>query len=367
VLLPLTGNYQSPSDAVRDGLMAAYYQVGGGNPPSITLYDSGTTAASALAAYQKAVSDGASMVIGPLTKDSVAGLASQSSLPVPVLALNYLDNNRGGPGGFYQFGLLPEGEAAQVAERAVAEGRNHAVALVSNDDFGARMFNAFQARFSELGGNLLGMHTYAPKASDYAPVLTQLFGLDASQEREQRLASTISMHMEYDPRRRQDIQFVFLAAGADDARTLQPQIGYNHGEDLPVYTTSKVYTLDDNVDNTTLNGVVFDDMPWTLEESGSVADMRNALHKFWPNNFANNSRLYALGFDAYRLVPLLYNTHGIAQAVQGVTGFLSMDPNGRVHRRLDWASFEDGSADLLAPVDLPAQAPVTAVQPAPKP
>jgi outer membrane PBP1 activator LpoA protein len=367
VLLPLQGNYQSPSDAVRDGLMAAYYQVGGDNPPSITVYDSGTTAASALAAYQKAVSDGAAMVIGPLTKDSVAGLAAQPSLPVPVLALNYLDNDRGGPGGFYQFGLLPEGESAQVAERAIAEGRTHAVALVSNDDLGARMFNSFQARFSQLGGNLLGMQTYAPKGSDYAPVLTQLFGLDASQEREQRLASTIAMHMEYDPRRRQDIQFVYLVASADDARTLQPQIGYNRGEDLPVYTTSKVFTLDDSVDNTTLNGVIFDDMPWTLEESGSVADMRNALHKAWPNNFANNSRLYALGFDAYRLVPLLYNTHGIAQAVQGVTGMLSMDPNGRVHRRLDWASFEDGSADLLAPVDLPAQAPVTAVQPAPKP
>lgn len=367
ILLPLTGPYLSPSDAVRDGLMAAYYQVGGSNPPSITVYDSGTSAASAMAAYQKAVSDGASMVIGPLTKDSVAGLASQSSLPVPVLALNYLDNGRGGPGGFYQFGLLPEGEAAQVAERAVAEGRTHAVALVSNDDNGARMFNAFSARFSELGGNLLGMQTFAPKSSDYAPVLTQLFGLDASQEREQRLASTISMHMEYDPRRRQDIQFVFLAASADDARTLQPQIGYNRGEDLAVYTTSKVYTLDDTVDNTTLNGVIFDDMPWTLEETGSVADMRDALHKYWPNNFANNSRLYALGFDAYRLVPLLYNTHGIAQAVQGVTGLLSMDPNGRVHRRLDWASFDDGSVELLAPVDLPAQAPVAAAQPVPRP
>jgi len=367
VLLPLTGPYLSPSNAVRDGLMAAYYQVGGSNPPSITIYDSGTTAATALAAYQKAVSDGAQMVIGPLTKDSVAGLAAQPSLPVPVLALNYLDNNRGGPGGFYQFGLLPEGEAAQVAERTVAEGRTHAVALVANDDFGARMFNAFSTRFNELGGVLLGMQTFAPKGSDYAPVLTQLFGLDASQEREQKLASTILMHMEYDPRRRQDIQFVFLAASADDARTIQPQIGYNRGEDLPVYTTSRVYTLDDSVDNTTLNGVTFDDMPWTLEDSGSVADMRDALHKYWPGNFANNSRLYALGFDAYRLVPLLYNTHGIAQAVQGVTGFLSMDANGRVHRRLDWASFEDGNVDLLAPVDLPVQSPVAAVQTAPKP
>ena len=367
VLLPLAA-YPTYSDAVRDGLFAAYYQVGGSNPPVITLYDSGTTAAGAQAAYQKAVGDGANMVIGPLTKDPVAALAGQSSLPVPVLALNYLDNGRGGPSGFYQFGLLPEGEAAQVAERAVAENRNHGVALVASDDVGARMFNAFQARFVQLGGALLGMQTYPPtaKPDDLDPILSQLFGLDTSVAREQKLASTIGLHLEYDPRRRQDIQFVFLAANSsEDARTVQPQIAYNHGEDLPVYSTSRVYVLDDNVDNTTLNGISFDDMPWTLEDTGSVADMRKTLARYWPNNFAGNSRFYALGFDAYRLVPLLYNTHTISQPVQGVTGFLSMDPNGRVHRRLDWADFDDGAVDLLEPVDLPTAPPAGSTSAAP--
>ena len=84
-----------------------------------------------------------------------------------------------------------------------------------------------------------------------------------------------------------------------------------------------------------------------------------------PNNFAGNSRLYALGFDAYRLIPLLYNTHAIDTPLQGVTGTLSLDPDGRVHRRLDWAHFDDGSVDVLAPVDLPAASPVSAVQPPP--
>ncbi len=365
VLLPLSGNFQSPADAVRDGLFAAYYQIGGTRAPSITLYDSGTTAASAQAAYQQAVTDGASMVIGPLTKDAVAGLASQSSLPVPVLALNYLDNNRAGPTGFYQFGLLPEGEAAQAAERAVAEGRTRAIALVSGDDFGARMFNAFSARFAELGGTLLGMQTFAPGSKPDAidGILTQGFDLDASNARVQRLAATLGQHLDYDPRRRLDVQFIFLAANAADARTIQPQIAFNHGEDLPVYSTSKVYELDDNVDNTLLNGLIFDDMPWTLEDKGSVADMRDTLAKYWPNNFAGNSRLYALGFDAYRLVPLLYNTHAIGTPLQGVTGLLSLDADGRVHRRLDWADFDDGSVELLAPVDLPAASPVNAVQP----
>jgi hypothetical protein len=363
VLLPFAA-YPSYSDAVRDGLLAAYYQVGGANPPGISFYDSGTTAASAQAAYQQAVTGGASMVLGPLTKDTVAGLAALPSLPVPVLALNYLDAGRAGPPGFYQFGLLPEGEASQAAERAVAEGRIRAVAFVSNDDFGARMFNAFSTRFKELGGTLLGMQTYIPgsKPDAYTDTLTQLFNLDASDEREQRVASTLGQHLEYEPRRRQDIQFIFLAASARDARAIKPQINFNRGENLPVYSTSKIYELDSNVDNSTLNGITFDDMPWTLEDSGSVSDMRATLARDWPGNFADNSRLYALGFDAYRLVPLLYNTHAIGQPVQGVTGLLSLDPGGRVHRRLDWADFDDGAVELLTPVDLPAEAPAAVVQ-----
>ena len=356
VLLPLSGNYQAQAAAVRDGMMAAYYQVAANvKPPSLTLYDSGTTTAQALMAYQKAVADGANMVIGPLIKEAVAAVANQGSLPVPVLALNYLDAGKAGPADFFQFGLLPEGEAEQAAERAVAEGYTRGVALVSNDDFGSRMFNAFANRFKQLGGEILGMQTYIPgtKADGYQDILTQLFNLDASNERAQRLASVLGTHLDFDPRRRQDLQFIFLAGDPDDARTIQPQIAYNHGEDLPVYSTSRIYELGENVDNTVLNGISFDDMPWTLEDSGPVADLRAKVQHNWPNNFSSNSRLYALGFDAYRLLPLLYNTHGISQAVPGVTGQLSLDQDRRVHRKLDWAEFDDGNPDLLAPIALP--------------
>ncbi len=354
VLLPFSGNYQAQATAVRDGIMTAYYQVAAnGKPPSVTFYDSGTTPAEALAAYQKAVADGNNMVIGPLIKDAVAAVAAQGSLPVPVLALNYLDAGKGGPAGFYQFGLRPEGEAEQAAERAFAEGYRRGVVLVSNDDFGARMFNAFANRFKQLGGELLGMQTYTPGTETYTPLLTQLFNLDASNERAQRLATTLGARLDFDPRRRQDLQFIFLTGTPHDVRAIQPQIAYNHGENLPVYSTSRIFELGDNVDNTTLNGISFDDMPWTLEDSGPVAELRDTVQHNWPNNFSGNSRFYALGFDAYRLLPLLYNSHGISQAVPGVTGQLSLDPDGRVHRDLDWAQFDDGNPELLAPVALP--------------
>lgn len=370
VMLPLSGNFQAPSDAVRDGLLAAYFQLAGnGAAPALTYYDSGTDAASAQAAYQKAVADGASMVIGPLTKDAVAGIAALPSLPVPVLALNYLDAGKTAPSGFYQFGLLPEGEAEQAAERAIAEGYTRGMALVSSDDFGRRMLNAFSARFTQLGGTLLSTGTYTPGGDSYATAINVLLDLDSSQDRVDHLAATLNTHIESEPRRRQDVQFIFLAASADDARQIQPQIAYYHADDVPVFSTSRVYELNSNVDNTVLNGITFDDMPWTLVDSGSMADMRTQLSKDWPSNFAANSRLYALGFDAYRLLPLLYNTHAIGEPVQGVTGLLSLDDARRVHRSLDWASFDDGNANLLPPLTLPTP-PVTTpatITPAPSP
>ncbi|MFI5270329.1 MAG: penicillin-binding protein activator, partial [Chloroflexota bacterium] len=309
VLLPLNGNFQAPADAVRDGLLAAYFQLAGnGEAPALSYYDSGTDAAGAQAAYQKAVADGASMVIGPLTKDAVAGLAALPSLPVPVLALNYLDGGKSGPAGFYQFGLLPEGEAEQAAERAVAEGYTRGMALVSNDDFGKRMLGAFTARFTQLGGTLLSTGSYTPGGDSYANAIKELLNLNASEDREESVASTLNTHLDFEPRRRQDVQFIFLAASAEDARQIQPQISFYHADDVPVFSTSRVYELNNNVDNTVLNGITFDDMPWTLVESGSMADMRTEVAKDWPGNFAANSRLYALGFDAYRLLPLLYNT-----------------------------------------------------------
>lgn len=367
VLLPLNGNLQGPADAVRDGLLAAYFQLAGSGPaPILTYYDSGTDAASARDAYQKAVSDGSSMVIGPLTKDAVGGIASLPSLQVPVLALNYLDAGKGGPTGFYQFGLSPEGEAAQAAERAVAEGYTRGMALVSNDDFGKRMLAAFSARFAALGGTLLATGSYAPGSDTAKDSITRLLDLDGSQNREDRLAATLNTRLEFDPRRRQDVQFIFLAANAENARQIQPLIAYYHADDVPVFSTSRVYELNSNVDNTVLNGITFDDMPWTLVESGSMADMRAEVEKDWSGNFASNSRLYALGFDAYRLLPLLYNTHAIGEPVQGVTGLLSLDQDGRVHRSLDWASFHDGDADLLPPLTLPTP-PTTAPAPPPAP
>lgn len=349
VLLPLSGQYQSVADAVRDGLLTAYFQLANnGGAPAVVFYDAGGTAAGAQSAYRQAVAAGANIVVGPLIKDAVSGVAALRSLPVPVLALNTLDTNQAAPAGMFQFGLPPEDEAAQVADRLIAEGLTRGVALVPQSDLGKRIFNAFFARFQQLGGTLLGIQNYDPSASDFSVPIQRLLNLNDSQYRDNQLQGTLGQTLQFEARRRQDIQFIFLAANSADAKLIRPQLRFYHAINVPVYSTSQVYDPGEPAD-TDLDGITFDDMPWTLETTGAAADTSKTVATLWPNSFSANARLYALGFDAWRLVPLLYKGQPFTATVQGMTGLLSMSPNGVVHRQLDWATFKNGIPQFLAP------------------
>ncbi len=365
VLLPLSGPYQSVADAVRDGLLTAYFQLSNnGSTPAVTFYDTGGTAAGAQSAYHQAAAAGEDMVIGPLIKDAVNGIVALGSLQIPVLALNTIDTGKSVPPGLFQFGLSPEDEATQVADRLVAQDLMYGVALVQQGDWGTRVLNAFSTHFAQLGGTLLGTQLYPPGASDFSVSITRLLNLNDSQYRDEQLAAFLGTHLQFEPRRRQDIQFIFLAANSSDAKLIRPQLRFYHAINVPVYSTSQVYQPGEPAD-TDFDGINFDDMPWTLETSGAAADTRSTVASLWPNNISGNSRLYALGFDAWRLVPLLYKGKAFSMTVQGMTGLLSMDSSGRIHRKLDWASFKNGMPKLLAPASLLPTGVVAAPSPPP--
>ena len=75
-------------------------------------------------------------------------------------------------------------------------------------------------------------------------------------------ASSVA-ELEFEPRRRQDIDIVFMAAFPAGARQLMPQLAFHHGADLPVHATSHVWSgVPDPANDRDLDGVVFGDMPW---------------------------------------------------------------------------------------------------------
>ncbi len=355
LLLPLTGRQEVAAIAVRDGFFSAYYQQAADQRPRVRVYDVGGQDIGA--ALRRAVDDGAQFIVGPLTKDEVSGAAAIADGRVPVLALNFLPEGHAVPAGFYQFALVPEDEARQVARRVVADGRPRGVALVPTGEWGTRILAAFSEELGLLGGELLGRGVYDPADNDYTPEIQQVLRLSDSRERHAQLSSALGVKLEFEPRRRGDVEFIFVAAQPSQGRLIRPQLRFHYAGDIPTYATSEAFEPDETA-NVDLDGVIFPDMPWMIANDPVSDKLREAVKAAWPARANRRGRLYAFGYDAYRLLPALRaRPAGQTRRVPGMTGRLTIEADGRIYRDLDWAQIREGKPRnlALAPVQQPVE------------
>ena len=346
LLLPLSGRLGDAGESLRDGFLAAYYQQDPASRPLVKIYDA---AADVAGAYRRAIDDGAGFVVGPLGKENAAAVKAVADGRVPTLVLNFLPDGELTPPRFFQYALAPEDEARQVAERLLAEGRRTGVALTPSGEWGTRVLAAFQAAFTAGGGTLVTTRNFAAGTTDFSEALVQILGFEESQRRERALATVIGP-LQFNPRRRDDLQFVFFAGQPVQGRLVRPQLKFHYAGDLPVYSISDVF--DPNpIANQDLEGVTFVDVPWMIADDPSIAELRGSVGQLWPANARRRSRLFAMGFDSWRLISELATAQGpVAEPIAGMTGRLTVDAAGRVHRGLDWAIIgSDGQARPLPP------------------
>ena len=358
LLVPTSGRQAALGEAVRDGFLAAFYERKGRGPsPSVRLYD--IAAMGATPAFERAVGEGAEVVVGPLLKNTVQEVAAASEGAVTVLALNRLGPETTPPAGFFQFALAPEDEAEAAADRILADGYYRGVALVPANSWGDRLLEAFANRLRGQGGQLLEYRRYDDQAQDHGATITALLHLDSSEARRQRLTRAFGSQLEFEPRRRQDAQFIFVAARPQQGRILRPELKFHFAADLPVYATSDIYEPGAR-DNRDLDGVMFPDMPWLIAPDPSSTQLKEQLEAIWPNRSPLQSRLFALGLDAYSLVAALYGGAPADGAIAGRTGMLSVDAYGVVRRRLEWARMSGGEPELLPDAEMLALPPLAA-------
>lgn len=356
LLLPLSGDNAGAGNAIRNGFLGAYFAGSAdfNDEQQVRVYDA---AAGAVAAYERAVEEGAEFVVGPLLRSNVAEVVAQSLVPVPLLTLNYLPDGVAAPPGVYQFALSPEDEAASAARRAIADGYSRAVALTPNNDWGRRVLSSFATAFENEGGLLLAYRTYPPQEQDFSIEIEGLLELTDSVARYQRLRANIGGPLQFDPRRRQDAELVFMAADPGAGRLLKSQLKFHYAGELPVYSTSFIYAMDGRPDSD-LNGIMFADTPWVVSPHAWFAELPALYNRFWPGD-KRLGRLHAMGYDAYHLISELYNARtGPMPEFAGATGRLYLDEQGRVHRRLAWARFVGGQPVAMRPA--PALEPVPA-------
>jgi outer membrane PBP1 activator LpoA protein len=333
LLVPQSGPLAPAGNAIHDAF--------GGDAPA-TPYNVSGTPQEAVDIFRKALTDGAGLVVGPLRKEDATAIAasvgSGNALPVPVIALNYLDANLPVPPGLVQLGLAPEDEAQSAAADAYARGLRRALILSAQGDWGERVAAAFRRRFEALGGKVVDEGRYTTGTADYSAPIKSLLKLDAAEARYHGLQSSLHVKMEYEPRRRSDIDMIFLGARAAQARLITPQLRYYRAERLPLYATSSAY---DGTVDADLQGLRFCDVPAlvsTTLPSGQSVDL---------------VRLTALGRDAAQLAKALrVGPLTGATSFVGAAGVINIEANGVVHRQLACAEFDAGGVHPLGAPDV---------------
>jgi len=336
LFLPLHGDLAPFGRAIRDAIVASRYQLE--RDVDIHIYD--TSRAPIESLLNQAISEGAKLGIGPLDREKVTRLASNPALPMPILALNRTLDGSDNPN-LYQFALAPEDEMVQVADQVFREGKRNALIVFPDSEWGERNVTAFRNRWLALGGNITASSAYANQ-KDYSTLIKSLLDVDVSEDRASNLRRIIGQSFEFTPRRRQDIDFVFLLGNQTQARGINPTLAFYYAEDIPVYSTSHVYEFGDSrIESIDLNGIRFCDIPFKLN---IPAPSQQQLQTLWPAARTALAPFYALGVDAFQLYPRLEQMKQLSdEKIYGATGILSLNPQNILIRRLLWAQFSDGA------------------------
>jgi outer membrane PBP1 activator LpoA protein len=321
VLLPQSGNLTVAGNAIRDGLLSAYYAETR-SKPGIRFYDTQGNAAGAKAAYDRAVKEGAQMIIGPISKDEVAAIHDAAG-NIPVLALNRLEtpNNRH----VLNFSLNPEREGELIAERLLGKGLLQTAVFSQGSDSNSRMLAAFEKRYQSGGGSVL---LKAP-----APV----FGKDAA-------GATVNPVL---PEATAQAKAVLLLMNADAAKPTRAALALNGASGIPVFAGTDITESSDAKTNTQLDGIEFLQMPWLVNRGNSLNISAAQLLKL-PSARGPGAKLNAFGADAWLIATRLPVWLASPNSeIAGATGSLHLEPDGRIERTLPWSVFRAGVPQAL--------------------
>ena len=340
LILPLR---QPAGNAIQEGFLSAYYQELNisRQVPLISVYDS-TEIDEIDKVYNQAVGHGADLVVGPLNKNLVKQLQEIGKLPVTTLALNYTDKKTVSEN-FFQFGLAPEDEIAEIINLAWEAGHRNAAILMPDELDYKKIERFFLESWADKGGQVVSVENFN-RSSDYSKVVRNLFAIGSSESRAEKLLDLLPRRdMEFTPRRRNDIDCIFLLANPRQGRQINPTLAFYFADDIPVYSMPSIYDGEDNqVENRDLNGIVFADAPWILSPKG---ELNNSIEENLRKKRGPLKRLRALGIDSFRLYARLNQFYdGDTVSIQGATGLLTVSENQIITRELETAEFIDGIA-----------------------
>lgn len=136
---------------------------------TIVLKDTGSAAGGAARAASQAVSEGASLILGPLRADQVAaagGVARQAGIPL----IGFSNNSGVAAPGVFLLNVLPEVEARRSIGYVAKQGRQAFAAIFPTTDYGRIQQAAFQQAVADLGIQPRAVFQFSSEAEARAAV-----------------------------------------------------------------------------------------------------------------------------------------------------------------------------------------------------
>jgi outer membrane PBP1 activator LpoA protein len=389
VLLPLTGRLSTQGNAIKDGILAAYLH----SLPTVTDAEDanenikGKTAAKQIRFFDSALKTPAQLnalvadydfIIGPLLKENIAELIELLPPDKPLLALNRINTGpktRSAtiplPGVFpipdsnstiksterpqeltkglthetYFFALAPEDEASQLAKNIRAKGYKHPIVLTADTSTTQRMSEAFLQQWAsdeDLADYPAVDHATFTDSKNMRQQVSQLLDVSQSKTRVKQIENLTTTEVHKVERNRRDVDAIVLFANPEQTELLNPIIESSlspfTGGAISVFASSRSHSLELTKNSIRdLRNLTFIDMPWMLPAHPWQSLAEQTTH-LWPQPQDTLLRLFAMGYDAYSLLPQLRHLHLLPHnSTSGLTGTLSINTRGEVQRVLPWA------------------------------
>ena len=356
VLLPLSGRLASQGQAIKDGLMAAYFdnaeiQLDAENPQSLTFFDTNRSTPEELAQQTETFD----FIIGPLLKDNIRELTLHLPQEKAFLALNRIEgDSQAEVTSRYYFALAPEDEALQLVAKVKASGVVNPILVVDDSSTTRRMAESFlqtwQADKSD-GTPAPSMAVFSNNKNMRTGV-TQLLDVEQSNQRIKQIENLISKELHAVPRNRRDIDAIIIFANPEQTELLNPIIESSlspfNNRVVPVFATSRSYSLELNNNSLRdLRNLTFTDMPWMLPEH-QWRQLDKQLTTLWPDRTDTLRRLFAMGYDSYTMLPKLPYLAALPQLkMSGLTGELHLDTDNQIRRVLPFGKVVEGGVELI--------------------
>jgi ABC-type branched-subunit amino acid transport system substrate-binding protein len=169
LLVPLSGGNAGVGRSIANATMLAVLDTGT-DKVRITNYDTATGAA---AAAQRAIAEGAQLILGPLLSEDVRAVAPIArAAGVPVLSFSNDVSVAGN--GTYLMGYAPSQSIDRVVQYARSRGVTSFAGLIPNGLYGERASTAFLRSVEGAGGEVVSLQTYGRVAGGIAGAVTRL-------------------------------------------------------------------------------------------------------------------------------------------------------------------------------------------------